>query len=108
MAYRAIPVDEEGMPRLIDNTKFIKALELYVKCQLFTLLFELGKVSQQVLNHAEQEYGWAAGQLEEEFKTPSEAEMQTITNMLHQIIVRHDEFYNGFEKLGNKEIRRIH
>lgn len=108
MAYRAIPVDDEGLPFLVDNTKFIKALELYVKCQLFTLLFELGKVSQQVLNHAEQEYGWAAGQLEEEFKTPSEAEMQTITNMLHQIIVRHDEFYNGFERLGNKEIKRIH
>ena len=108
MAYRAIPVDEEGLPLLIDNTKFIKALELYVKCQLFTLLFELGKISQQVLNHTEQEYGWAAGQLEEEFKTPSEAEMQSITNMLHQIIVRHDEFYNGFERLGNKEIQIIH
>jgi hypothetical protein len=62
----------------------------------------------QVLNHAEQEYAWAAGQLEEEFKTPSESEMQSITNILHQIIVREDEFYNRWESLGNKEFRRIH
>ena len=108
IAYKAIPVDDEGLPLLVDNTKYLKALELYVKCQLFTNLFEEGKITMQVLNHAEQEYAWAAGQLEEEFKTPSESEMQSITNILHQIIVREDEFYNRWESLGNKEFRRIH
>jgi hypothetical protein len=108
IAYKAIPVDDEGLPLLVNNTKYLKALELYVKCQLFTMLFDEGKITQQVLNHTEQEYGWAAGQLEEEFKTPSVAEMQSITNSLHQIFQRHDEFYNRFESLGNKEFRRIH
>lgn len=108
IAYKAIPVDDEGLPLLVNNTKYLKALELYVKCQLFTMLFDEGKITQQVLNHTEQEYGWAAGQLEEEFKTPSVAEMQTITNMLHQIFPRQDEFYNNFESLGNKEFRRVH
>jgi len=108
IAYKAIPVDDEGLPLLVNNTKYLKALELYVKCQLFTMLFDEGKITQQVLNHTEQEYGWAAGQLEEEFKTPSVAEMQTITNMLHQMFPRHNEFYNNFESLGNKEFRRVH
>ena len=108
IAYKAIPVDDEGLPLLVNNTKYLKALELYVKCQLFTMLFDEGKITQQVLNHTEQEYGWAAGQLEEEFKTPSVSEMQSITNILHQIIPRYDEFYNRFESLGNKEFRKIH
>jgi hypothetical protein len=108
IAYKAIPVDDEGLPLLVNNTKYLKALELYVKCQLFTMLFDEGKITQQVLNHTEQEYGWAAGQLEEEFKTPSVAEMQSITNSLHQIFRRHDEFYNRFESLGNKEFRKVH
>lgn len=108
IAYRAIPVDDEGLPLLVDNSKYLKTLELYVKCQMFGDLFDEGKISQQVLNHTEQEYSWAAGQLQEEFKTPSEAEMQSITNMLHQIIVRNDDFYDRFETLGNKEFRVIH
>jgi hypothetical protein len=108
IAYKAIPVDDEGLPLLVNNTKYMRALELYVKCQLFTMLFDEGKITQQVLSHTEQEYGWAAGQLSEEFKTPSVAEMQTITNMLHQIFPRYDEFYNNFETLGNKEFRRVH
>ena len=108
MAYKAIPVDDEGLPLLINNTKYLKALELYVKCQLFTLLFEEGKLTQQVLNHTEQEYSWAAGQLEEEFKTPSEAEMESITNMLHTILKRDSDFINRYERLGNKEHKVIH
>lgn len=108
IAYKAIPVDEEGLPLLIDNSKYMKALELYVRCQLFTFLFDMGKITQQVLTHTEQEYAWAAGQLEEEFKTPSEAEMQSITNMLNQIIVRTDDFYTGYERLGNREFRKTH
>lgn len=108
VSYKAIPIDDEGYPLLIDNSKYLKTLELYIKCQLFTILFDLGKVSQQVLNHTEQEYGWAAGQLSEEFKTPSVSEMESITNMLNQIMVRKDEFINRFERLGNKEHRVIH
>lgn len=108
VAYKGIPVDEEGLPLLINNPKYLKALELYVKCQLFTDLFDEGKITPQVLNHTEQEYCWAAGQLSEEFKTPSEAEMQTITNILHQMLPRHSEFYNGYESLGNKEFQVVH
>ena len=108
IAYKAIPVDEEGLPLLINNPKYLKTLELYIKCQLFGDLFDEGKITQQVLNHTEQEYGWAAGQLAEEFKTPSIAEMESITNMMNQMIRRQSEFINRFERLGNKEIRVIH
>ena len=108
IAYKAIPIDEEGMPLLINNPKYLKTLELYVKCQLFTDLFDEGKINQQVLQHTEQEYAWAAGQLSEEFKTPSVAETQSITNMLNRIIMSNGEFYTGFDSLGNKEFQVIH
>lgn len=108
IAYKAIPVDSEGLPLLIDDSHYLKALEQYVKCQLFTMLFEEGKITQQVLQHAEQEYCWLAGQLEEAFKVPSEAEMESITNILHQMIVRKNDYLNRFETLGNREIRTIH
>lgn len=108
ISYKAIPVDDEGLPLLIDNPKYLKALENYIKCQAFTILFDLGKITQQVLNHAEQEYSWCAGQLMEEFNTPSISEMESITNMLNQLIVRKEEFEKRFEALGNKEFNKVH
>lgn len=108
IAYKAIPVDDEGLPLLINSPKYLKCLELYVKCQMFTELFDEGKITPQVLQHTEQEYSWAAGQLAEAFKTPSMSEMESISNMLNQIIVRKNEFVHRFERLGNKEHRKIH
>ena len=108
ISYKAMPVDDEGYPLLIGNSKYLKALELYVKTNLFTILFDMGKITPAVLQHTEQEYAWAAGRLEEEFKTPSVSEMQSITNMLNQMIRRKNEFYNRFERLGNKEFWKKH
>lgn len=108
IAYKAIPVDDDGLPLLVNLPSYLKALELYVRCQLFTILFDLGKITPQVLQHTEQEYAWAAGQLEEEFKIPSMSEMESITNMLNQLVVRDHEFDNRFERLGNREIKRRH
>lgn len=108
ISYKAIPVDKDGLPLLINNPKYLKALELYVKCQMFTNLFDEGRITSQVLNHTEQEYAWAAGQLTEEFNTLSMAEMESVTNMLNQLIVRNDEFIRRFDRLGNKEFNKIH
>jgi hypothetical protein len=36
VAYRAIPVDEEGYPLILDNEKYKNALELYIKKSKFT------------------------------------------------------------------------
>lgn len=108
IAYKAIPVDDEGLPLLVNSPKYLKALELYVKCQLFGELFDEGKVTPAVLQHTEQEYGWAAGQLAEEFKTPSEAEMESITNMMNQVIHRQSDFWNGYEQMSNKQFGRVH
>lgn len=108
LSYKAVRVDEEGLPMIIANPKFIKALELYIKCQRFTILFDMGKINQQVLHHTEQEYAWAAGQLESEFKIPSMAEAESITNMLNQLVFRNNEFIGRFERLGNKEFNYVH
>lgn len=108
ICYSAIPVDDEGLPLLVDNGKYKKALELYIKCQMFTYLFDEGKITERVLSHAETEYAWAAGQLHEEFINPSMSEMESITNILNQLIVRNDEFKYGFDNLGNKEFNRVH
>lgn len=62
MAYRAVMVDEEGYPMIPDDGVFPVALSLYIKKKHFTVLFDMGKISQQVLNNTQQEYCWAVGQ----------------------------------------------
>lgn len=103
IAYKAIPVDAEGYPLLPDNSVFLKALELYIKKEWFTILFEMGKIQYGVLQHIEQDYTWTVGQLNNEFTIPSVSEMEAISNSLNQLIPRTNEFKDGFKSLGNRE-----
>lgn len=103
IAYRAIPVDEEGLPMIPDNSIFLKALELYIKKEWFTIQFDMGKIAPAVLQNVQQEYAWKVGQLNTEFILPSVSEMEAISNMMNQLLPRTNEFRKGFKPLGNRE-----
>lgn len=108
ISYKAIPVDDDGFPKIPDNSILLKALELYIKKEWFTILFDMGKISTQVLQNTQQEYAFKAGQCNNEFMIPSVSEMESITNMMNQLIPRFREFENGFRALGEKEHINIH
>ena len=87
VSYKALPIDEEGYPMLPDNSSFIKALELYIKKQYFTVLFDMGKITGQVLNNTQQEYAWYVGQCQSDLVRPTLDEMKSITNTWTNIII---------------------
>lgn len=107
VSYKAIPVDKDGFPLLIDNPVFLKALEAYIKREVFTTLFDMGKIAPAVLQNAQQSYAWLAGQLQSEFTIPSQSEMESISRMWNTLIQRTSEFNNGFSSLGNKEYIKL-
>lgn len=107
VSYKAIPVDEDGLPLLIDNPIFLKALESYIKREVFTILFDMGKIAPAVLQNTQQSYAWLAGQLQSEFTIPSQSEMESIRNSWCTLIQRTNEFSKGFSSLGNRECLKI-
>ena len=103
ISYKALPVDETGIPLLIDNANFLKALELYINNEKFSDLYDEGKIRDGIMGKAETDYAWAVAQCEKEFVMPSISELQSITNMWNTLIPRVTEFDNGFTELGNRE-----
>ena len=108
IAYKAIPVDEDGFPLLIDNENYLACLEAYIKKQVFTVKFDQGKISAGVLQNAQSDYAWLAGQLQSEFTIPSMSEMQSITNYITSILPSMREFDKGFRHLGDREYLKKH
>jgi len=103
MSYMSIPVDENGYPMLIDNPIYLKTLELYIKKEVFTVLFDLGKINMNVLNNAQQQYSWSAGQLQSEFTIPSIAEMEEIKNMWTSMVQYNNYHLRDYKGMGNIE-----
>lgn len=108
ISYKSIPVDKDGFPLLIDNAVFLKALEAYIKREVFTILFDMGKISQQVLINTQQQYAWLAGQCQSEFTIPSISEMESIKRSWCTLIQRTTSFNDGFRNNGNQEYIKVH
>ena len=106
LAYKAIPVDDDGFPLLIDNPLYLKTLELYIKKEIYGNLFDQGKLNQNILNHVEQQYAWNVGQLQSEFNTPSVQEIESIKNMWTSLLQYNNHFVRDF-KYGNSNHNKI-
>lgn len=107
ISYKAMLVDEEGYPLLPDEPTFLRALELYIKKQWFTILFDMNKISPAVLQNTQQEYAFAVGACNNTFIIPSVSEMESIKNMWNQLIPRFNEFKTGFKFQGSQEHLKI-
>lgn len=108
IAYKAIPVDNDGFPLLIDNETYLNALEAYIKMRAFTVKFDTGKIQAGILSNAQTDYAWAARQLQSEMVTPSLSEMESITRYLNTMIKPTRQFSQGFNHLGDQEFIRRH
>lgn len=107
VAYEAISTDSEGYPLLPDNSSFTRALELYVKKQWFTILFDLGKISQASLQNVQQEYAWAVGDCQTEFNRLTIDKAESFYNSWRTLILRDSEHRSGFVTNGTKEILKV-
>lgn len=106
IAYYGFAVDDEGYPLLPDNTSFLRGLENYIKLQWFTVLFDMGKISQNVLQNTQQEYAWAAGDAQSEFSRLTLDEAETLFNSFKTLLPRNNEHWKTFFTNGAKEIWR--
>lgn len=104
VAYRAFNTDEEGFPLIPENGSFEEALELFIKVRHFTVQFELGKITQQALQHAEQQYAWAIGAAQSDLVRPTLDQLESFTNMWNTLIPRMHEHNKGFKNLGSQEL----
>lgn len=103
ISYQSIDTDDEGYPLLPDNSSFTRALELYIKKQWFTVLFDLGKISNAVLQNVQQEYAWAVGDCQTEFNRLSIDKAESFYNSWRTLIIRDTEHRTGFINNGTKE-----
>lgn len=107
LAYLSIDTDDDGYPLIPDNSSFTRALELYIKKQWFTILFDLGKISPAVLQNTQQDYAWAVGDCQTEFNRMSLDQAESFYNSWRTLILRDNEHSSGFINDGSKQILKI-
>jgi len=108
IAYKAMPVDDEGTPLIPDNSTYTRALEAYIKKEWLGIEFEQGKINPQVMQRIDQDYAWKVGQAQTDMIRPTIDQMESISNMWNTLIVRAQDHRKGFIHEGSAEHIKLH
>ena len=108
ISYEAVQTDGEGYPVLPDNSSFTRALESYIKKQWFTILFDLSKISGQVLQNAQTDYAWNVGNCRTDMSLISVDKAESLFNSWRTLIARTTEHRTGFIDNGTQERIKQH
>ena len=103
ISYQAILLDDEMFPMIPDNSKFIRALEAYIKKEWFTIMFDMGKLQPAVFQNVQQEYAWAVGACESEFQKMTLDKAESFYNSWRTLIPRSNEHLRGFATNNRKQ-----
>lgn len=101
MSYQSLPMDEDDIPMIPDNSDFIRALLAYIKVQKYTVLFDTGKLNQAVLQLAQRDYAFAVGACETEFQRMNIPSMEEFRKMNNKVFVDRNQYNKKFNNLGN-------
>lgn len=104
VSYRAIATDDFGLPMIPDNSNFTRALYNYIKVQHFYILFDLGKITRQVLDVAQQNYAFSVGAAETDARALDLSKAEAFFNSFRTLFIRDNEFYHGWKNDGGKQI----
>mgnify|MGYP007104071491 CR=1 FL=1 len=108
IAYKAIPVDEDGTPLIPDNSSYMRALQAFIKKEWFTVQFDQGKIDPRVMQKADQDYAFYVGQAQTSAIKPTIDQMESISNMWNTLVARSQDHRKGFLHTGSREHIRIH
>lgn len=68
VTFTALRLDEDGLPLIVDSEALIRAVVSYIKSEVYSVLFDLGKLPEASLRRAEQDYYFEIGQASSELK----------------------------------------
>ena len=97
--YQAIPLDDEQVPLIIDNSNFIRAVVNYITVNRYRRLFDMGKISPAVYQNAKQENAWSIGSCETEFQRLNLPGMQNFVKVVRNNNSS-DNFNNNLNDIG--------
>ena len=106
ITYNTLQCDKDGLPMIPDNVALIKAIENYIKVQVFSVLVDLQKINRESLNRAEQEYCWYIGKAQTSYQGfLNEDDMESFLNDFKRLFIQNNTHGQRHMYNVNKELR---
>jgi len=106
IAYKSHPVDDEGFPRIPDDTRFKQAIASYIQSKIDYIEYRKGKLSQALYRDSEQNWLFYVKSASTRGRMPTVDQMESFKNQVVRLIPTINEHASGFNTLGKQQQRR--
>lgn len=103
IAYWAFPTNEEGMPMIPDDVKYLRAVESFIAFKIATRLWLQDKLSTDKKNYFEQNWYWDAKAAKGKADIPSYDQAESLKNQILRLVQRPTQASWGYSGLSNPE-----
>lgn len=101
LSYMAFPTDEDGLPMVPDNVKYIQAVKAYIAEKVGQKMFIQGKMDGQRFNYLQRERDWYVGAATTAGHLPSIDEMESWKNQFVRLIPNLNLHRDSFRYQGD-------
>lgn len=103
MFYKAFPVDNDGLPLIPDNTRYIKAVACRIAERIDYRLWRTNRLARDVYEKSEQEWLWYVGSAANSMRIFTLDEAESFKNQIVRLIPKINEHYTSFKYSGEQE-----
>lgn len=109
ITFDTIKIDENDIPMIPNSEALLRAIEAYIKVQVYSVLVDLQKVSERALNRAEQDYLWYIGKTQTEYQGfKNEDDMESFLNGWKRQFLSSNDHSTRYSQESRKEnIKRL-
>lgn len=107
-SFDRLALDEDGFPMIPDNESMINAIKYHIMQNYAEALWYVGKITDKVFQHIQQQRDWYVGQAASSLKLLNIDHAEAMANSINRLIVdtrTHQKSYKGF---GDSETLKRH
>jgi hypothetical protein len=108
ISYKAMPTDDDGLPTVPDNEKYIRYVKDYIAEKLAFKLFMQDKLAQHKLDRIEQKSCWSAGAAKNAMVIPDMDQMESWKNAWLRLIPNVNHHSASFKYLSQPSQQKNH
>jgi hypothetical protein len=105
MAYWAFPLDNEGFPLIPDDVKYKRAVTSYLQYKIDYIMWRQDLLTDKVYAQSKDDWEWNVASAISHLKMPDLNQMEGMRRQFSKMIIRTEEFYDGFHSLNNPGYR---
>lgn len=103
VAYKTLPLDDEGFPLVQDDQDTKLAIEYYILYRFLEPLWLIGKITDKAFAYINQKKCWYMSAASTSLKIQSMDHVEAIMNVVNRLIINTNAHKNSFKGAGTKE-----